>query len=167
MPVASAVSIGSMSAVTGSAVSGSTVAESATAPTSNAARLREFHRAIGLQLPSVPTVPSPDLLALRRTLISEEWAEVQQEFGVLQTRLEAADQLTPSDLTPLAHELADLLYVTYGALDVLGLDADAIFAEVHRANLTKTTGPKRADGKQLKPEGWQPADVRAVIEGQK
>lgn len=136
-------------------------------PVSNAAKLREFHRAIGLQLPSVPSVPSPDLLALRRTLLSEEWAEVQQEFGALQTRLEAADPLTPSDLTPLAHELADLLYVTYGALDALGIDADAVFAEVHRANLTKTTGPKRADGKQLKPEGWQPADVRAVIEAQK
>ncbi|MDB5046910.1 MAG: hypothetical protein JWQ08_2960 [Deinococcus sp.] len=133
---------------------------------SNAAKLREFHRAMGMTVSSVPTVPSAELLALRRTLISEEWAEVQQEFGTLQTRSEATADLTPLDLTSLAHELADLLYVTYGALDALGLDADAIFAEVHRANLTKTTGPKRADGKQLKPEGWQPANVRAVIEGQ-
>ncbi|MFB9993701.1 hypothetical protein ACFFLM_17205 [Deinococcus oregonensis] len=139
------------------------------APLSNAAKLREFHRAIGLKLPSVPTLPSPELLALRRTLIAEEWAEVQQEFESLQIRpdsAEASAALSPLDLAPLAHELADLLYVTYGALDALGLDADAIFAEVHRANLTKTTGPKRADGKQLKPEGWQPADVRAVIAGQ-
>ncbi|UQN05308.1 hypothetical protein [Deinococcus sp. QL22] len=131
-------------------------------PLSNAAKLREFHRAIGLNLPSVPTVPSPELLALRRTLIAEEWAEVQQEFESLKTRLNTAEAL---DLAPLAHELADLLYVTYGALDALGVDADAIFTEVHRANLTKTTGPKRADGKQLKPEGWQPADVRAVLVG--
>lgn len=138
-------------------------------PHSNAAKLREFHRAIGLNLPSQPTVPSPELLALRRTLIAEEWAEVQQEFESLKTRLDAAEAPTPAplDLAPLAHELADLLYVTYGALDALGLDADAIFAEVHQANLTKTTGPKRADGKQLKPEGWQPADVRAVIAGQR
>ena len=39
-----------------------------------------------------------------------------------------------------------------------------MFAEVHRANLTKASGPRRADGKILKPEGWQPADVRSVIE---
>ena len=71
--------------------------------------------------------------------------------------------LTPTDLTPLAHELADLLYVTYGALDLLGIDADAVLAEVHRANLAKASGPRRADGKQLKPVGWQPADVRGVI----
>lgn len=136
-------------------------------PLSNAAKLREFHRTIGLNLPSQPTVPSPELLALRCTLIAEEWAEVQQEFKSLKARLEAAEAPAPAplELAPLAHELADLLYVTYGALDALGLDADAIFAEIHRANLTKTTGPKRADGKQLKPEGWQPADVRAVIAG--
>ena len=72
----------------------------------------------------------------------------------------------PADLAPLAHELVDLLYVTYGALDLLGVDADAAFAEVHRANLSKAGGPRRADGKQLKPEGWRPADVRGVLEAQ-
>jgi predicted HAD superfamily Cof-like phosphohydrolase len=148
----------------------SPAAESAVfVPHSNAAKLREFHRAIGLNLPTQPTVPSAELLSLRRTLIAEEWAEVQQEFEVLHSRLNTAGAPAPAplDLAPLAHELVDLLYVTYGALDALGLDADAIFAEVHRANLTKAAGPKRADGKQLKPEGWQPADVRAVIAGQR
>jgi predicted HAD superfamily Cof-like phosphohydrolase len=41
-----------------------------------------------------------------------------------------------------------------------------VVAEVHRANMHKTDGPRRADGKQLKPEGWRPADVRAVLAGQ-
>ncbi len=59
--------------------------------------------------------------------------------------------------------LADLLYVSYGALDAFGLPADAIFAEVHRANLSKAGGPRRADGKVLKPPGWRPADVASVI----
>ena len=74
------------------------------------------------------------------------------------------DGAVPADLAPLVHELVDLLYVTYGALDMLGVDADAAFAEVQRANLSKASGPKRADGKQLKPEGWQPADLRAVLD---
>lgn len=130
----------------------------------NAERLGEFHRAIGLPGPARPTVPLVALLDLRRTLIGEEAAEVEAEFQALRGRLDAGEPLTPPDLAPLAHELADLLYVTYGALDQLGIDADAVFAEVHRANLGKASGPRRADGKQLKPPGWQPAQVREVIE---
>lgn len=129
----------------------------------NAERLREFHRAIGLTPPTRPAVPTADVLALRRTLISEEYAETEAEFAALAERIGAGEAVPPGDLTPLAHELIDLLYVTYGALDLLGIDADAVLAEVHRANLSKASGPRRADGKQLKPEGWQPADVRGVI----
>ena len=123
--------------------------------TSNAQKVREFHEAIGVRFPEQPTRPDPDLLALRRTLIREEVAEV----------MEAMDGLERGepDLAPLAHELADLLYVTYGAMLALGTDPDAVFAEVHRANMHKTAGPKRADGKQLKPEGWRPADVAGVL----
>ncbi|WP_216328127.1 hypothetical protein [Deinococcus aestuarii] len=135
-------------------------------PPSNAARLREFHRALGLVSPERPSVPSAGLLALRRTLIREEVAEVEEEFGALEARLQEGEAVLPADLAPLAHELADLLYVTYGALDALGIGADAVFAEVHRANLSKAGGPKRADGKQLKPGGWRPADVRGVLERQ-
>ena len=58
----------------------------------------------------------------------------------------------------------DLLYVTYGAILACGIDPDPVFAEVHRANLSKAGGPTREDGKVLKPPGWQPADVRSVIE---
>lgn len=131
----------------------------------NAARVTELHRAFGVPVPERPAVPGPDLLALRRTLIHEETAEVEAEFAALATRLGAGETVAPGDLAPLAHELADLLYVTYGALTTLGIDADAVFAEVHRANLGKLGGPRRADGKWLKPGGWQPADVRGVIEG--
>ena len=130
---------------------------------SNAARIREFHRAIGLNPPAQPTVPDTALLGLRRTLLAEEWPEVSEELGRLEARIAAQEALNPADLAPLAHELTDLLYVTYGALDLLGVDADAIFAEVHRANLSKASGPKRADGKQLKPGGWRPADVLGVM----
>lgn len=133
-------------------------------PISNAAKLREFHRAIGLTPATTPTVPDLALLELRNTLVQEEWAEVQAEFEALRGRLQAGERVPTQDLVPLIHELTDLLYVTYGALDQFGVDADAVFAEIHRANMHKTTGPKRADGKQLKPAGWQPADVRGVIE---
>lgn len=127
---------------------------------SNAQKVLDFHRAVYAEAPAVPTPPSRDLLALRLTLIREEVAEVEDAAQGLDRQLAKGDA---ADLTPLAHELVDLLYVTYGALLALGTDPDAVFAEVHRANLAKTSGPKRLDGKQLKPEGWQPADVRGVL----
>lgn len=130
---------------------------------SNATQVRELHRAVGLTSPERPTVPGLPLLALRRRLVQEEAAEVEEEWAALETRLRAGEAVSPADLAPLAHELADLLYVTYGALAALGIDADAVFAEVHRANMRKAGGPRREDGKLLKPEGWQPADVRGAM----
>lgn len=132
------------------------------APT-NAQKVLAFQRAIGDPVPERPTPPSPELLALRETLLREEWEEVASEFAQLRPRLESG-AATPADLAPLAHELTDLLYVAYGALLALGVDPDAAFAEVHRANVTKAGGPRRPDGKVLKPPGWQAADLRRVIE---
>lgn len=43
------------------------------------------------------------------------------------------------------------------------MDLDPLWQDVHRANMAKTTGPVRADGKRLKPEGWQPPDIAGVL----
>ncbi|MEX2534371.1 MAG: hypothetical protein WD273_02135 [Trueperaceae bacterium] len=128
---------------------------------SNAERVREFHEEMGESLPETPSFPGRELLALRRKLIEEENAEVMEALSRLRG---ASPEELEECLAETAHELADLLYVTYGALLWFGIDADAVFDEVHSANMRKTTGPKRADGKQLKPPGWEPADVAAVIE---
>jgi predicted HAD superfamily Cof-like phosphohydrolase len=121
--------------------------------------LLEFHRALGENPPEKPTLPSPQSLELRRTLIREEFEEVMQEFE------QAQNWQNPLELHALAQELADLLYVTYGSFVALGIDAAAVFAEVHRANMQKTTGPRRADGKILKPEGFVKADVQGILRG--
>lgn len=131
-------------------------------PETNAQKVGAFHAAISSPYPQHPQVPDAQLLSLRLTLLREEMQEVEAEFQQIAAHLNTA---TPADLAPLAHELADLLYVAYGALGAIGADADAVFAEVHRANLSKTSGPRREDGKQLKPEGWQKADVLRVMLG--
>jgi predicted HAD superfamily Cof-like phosphohydrolase len=105
------------------------------------------------------------VLDLRRTLLREEFEETIAALDVVRAHVAAGDDVTLDDLAAVGHELADLLYVTYGTFLALGLPADAVFTEVHRANLAKAAGPRRADGKQLRPEGWQPADVAAVIAG--
>jgi predicted HAD superfamily Cof-like phosphohydrolase len=129
-------------------------------PLTNAQRVAEFHRAIGVQLPTSPTVPGAAELQLRLTLLEEEMAEVRQAAGAL------AETGQVAGVFPLAHELVDLLYVAYGAIEALGLDPDAAFAEIHRVNMHKAAGPRRADGKQLKPEGWQPADLGRLFAAQ-
>ena len=134
---------------------------------SNAKRIREFHAAVGAPLPESLTMRDADHLALRHKLIEEEYEEVTAVYQKIITALQAGETLNPVEaLTPLAHELADLLYVVYGAIESFGIDADAVFREVHRVNLQKAGGPRREDGKILKPPGWQPADVKAVIEKQ-
>ena len=127
----------------------------------NAQRVLAFHRAIGYPVFAAPTPPTAESLHLRLTLLREEMAEIAAAAATLS----ALPAPQPADLAPLAHELVDLLYVSYGALLSLGIDPDAAFAEVHRANMDKAGGPKRADGKQLKPEGWQPADLGRVLLG--
>lgn len=46
----------------------------------------------------------------------------------------------------------------------LGVDLQPFFREVHRTNMHKLKGPKREDGKQLKPEGWKPPRIKAMYE---
>ena len=130
----------------------------------NAERVRQFHRVVGSIDPSVPTPPNEAALSLRRTLIEEEQGEVLEAFSRLQA---ASLEHKESEFHALVHELTDLLYVTYGALVAFGVEPDGVFAEVHRANMQKATGPRREDGKQLKPEGWRPADVSGVLAEQK
>ncbi len=132
----------------------------------NAQKIKEFHDAVGSPVPEKPVLPSLQTLALRHRLIQEEYEEVTEAWEALTAVLQANNPAQPANLTNWIHELADLLYVTYGAILACGVDADAVFAELHRANLSKAGGPRRADGKLLKPPGWQPADVRGVIEQQ-
>lgn len=122
----------------------------------NAQKIRDFHLAINGTAPTEPTLPSTDVLNLRQTLIREEYEEVSEAFAQLLSG-------ETTDFTHLMHECADLLYVVYGTLDACGVDADAVFGEVHRANMMKASGPRRADGKILKPANFQPADVASVI----
>jgi predicted HAD superfamily Cof-like phosphohydrolase len=125
----------------------------------NAEKIIEFQIAMNGEAPDKPTFPDERLLGLRRRLIQEEYVEVDEAFERL------AIEPTKAALAHLMHECADLLYVTYGAMVSLGVDADAVFAEVHRANMQKAGGPRRPDGKVLKPENFVRADVGRIIFG--
>lgn len=113
------------------------------------AMVREFHRRFGLPAPDRVTLdqfPGP----LRVRLIQEE----AEEF---------AAAVEAGDLPGMVDALCDLLYVTYGAAVAMGVDLEPFFEEVHRTNMAKEGGPRRADGKQLKPPGWEPPRIAAML----
>lgn len=125
-------------------------------PKTNGQKLHDFQALFGPVFER-PTVADADILQMRKTLIREEYVEVME---ALERLISHSEQ---DDLAPLAHELSDLLYVVYGTFWACGIDPDPVFAAVHDANMAKLGGPRRADGKLLKPPGWKPADIAAEI----
>lgn len=116
--------------------------------------VREFHEAFGVEIRDAPGIPDNATECLRYDLIDEESAE-------------ALDALCGDDVAAIARELADLVYVTYGAALAYGIDLDRVIAEVHRANMSKLGADGkpvfRSDGKVLKSENFSPADVAGVL----
>jgi len=113
-------------------------------------QVRDFHRACNLRRPEYPDIDWRDLQNFQCDLILEEYEEL---YGAIKAR----------DSAGVIREMCDLLYVVYGAAVAIGVDLEPFFEEVHRANMEKTQGPKRSDGKQLKPLNWRPPDTGQVL----
>src|SRR5262247_2498686 len=113
-----------------------------------------FHRAFDIVIGTLPTVPDAATCALRVSLIQEEFAELREA-------------LSQRDVEVVAKELADLLYVVYGTAVSCGLDMAPVFQEVHRSNMSKVGGHKRADGKWIKPPSYSPACLQPVLAAQR
>lgn len=120
--------------------------------------------AVGQNVPVTPTIPTAEVLKLRIKLIEEETTELLQDlYWLLHWRERHSDTPMPQALklrvlTALADDVADVNYVVNGTGVAIGIDGEATFQIVHEANMQKTTGPRRSDGKQLKPEGWVPPE---------
>lgn len=116
--------------------------------------VREFHVTYGLPVVDSPGHPSEDRIKLRRDLISEEYWEYDRA-------------VEKNDLVNLAQELADILYVVYGAALEYGIDLDAVVTEVHRANMSKLDKDgsviRREDGKVLKGPNYKAPDIEAIL----
>jgi predicted HAD superfamily Cof-like phosphohydrolase len=136
--------------------------------------VRDFHEAMDIPVVETPSVPSDERVRLRASLIAEEFFETMAAmFGEHCPNLaEAQGEVTYAiennrvrvDLVELADGLCDLDYVVAGTRLEFGIPGEEVLAEVHAANMRKTGGPLRADGKRLKPPGWVGPDVAGVIE---
>jgi predicted HAD superfamily Cof-like phosphohydrolase len=109
----------------------------------------------------------PELAKHRRTLLVEEAREAAEALTNLAKALQTGDDPLTS-YKAVAKELADVLYVTYGAADALGIDLPAVFVEVHRSNMSKLDADgralRRADGKVLKGPSYQPPILDGLVE---
>jgi predicted HAD superfamily Cof-like phosphohydrolase len=87
-------------------------------------------------------------------LIIEEFKELMVAFG------------NRNDVE-IADACADLKWVIEGLEHTLQIPQQEVWDEVARSNLSKisSTGKviKREDGKVLKPEGWTPPNIKAII----
>lgn len=63
----------------------------------------------------------------------------------------------------LADGLADLLYVTFGTFNQFKLPAEPVFAEIHRSNMTKSSGAADHNGDKGKTESFSRTDIRSVL----
>lgn len=130
-------------------------------PFSPEAALREWHKAVSttkhLDQPEAESRRLETLLRLR--LIEEEFRETSDEL---------LDFINGSgDRAKLAKELADLVYVAFGAADVFDIPLERVFNAVHASNMTKVGAngkvSRRADGKILKGPGYQEPDVASLL----
>ena len=93
-------------------------------------------------------VPPDDVVLSRVRLIQEEAAEL-------------TTALHEKKILDVADALGDLLYVVYGAALACGIPINAVFAEVHRANMTKPALDKH--GKGGKEAGYRPPRLGPIL----
>lgn len=114
--------------------------------------LREFHRDKAIHgglMPDEPTadVP-PDVRDLRIALLDEEVEELREA-------------MIKGDIVAIADGIADVVFVAVGTAVPYGIDFDAVFAEVHRSNMTKVNDIPKA--KLTKGPGYEPPDIAGVL----
>lgn len=122
--------------------------------TDEQAMVEAFHSKFEIVVQATPIDLTEETKELRVRLIQEEFDELKEAMA-------------SGNLAAVAKELADLLYVTYGTAVSYGIDMDPVFREVHRSNLSKIGGYKRADGKWVKPPTYSPADIESIVEIQR
>lgn len=96
---------------------------------------------------------------LRMKLIEEEFKELMDEL---------LDSLNgKGSRAKVAKEAADLKYVVHGLEELLLIDSEAVFAEVHRSNMSKFDDNgkpiRRADGKIVKGPNYSPANLSTIV----
>lgn len=147
-------------------------------------RISTFHNKMNLLSAKRPVRPTPDRLLLRTRLILEEFIEFLHSAGCKDPELlidklmdqktdpslviEPGDEFTDEvDMPGCAHELTDILVVTMGAGDSMGLKLSPCFDAIMDANMTKLDDNgkpiRRPDGKIEKGPNYVKPNISQII----
>ena len=132
-------------------------------------KVRNFHFTFGVDSFKGTYAELLALMARRHALLQEEFLEGQE---ALMDALASADQMTHKKFVEIVDSyldsLADVLYIAYGTLDLMGVDADDIFEEVHCSNMSKLgeNGPIKdpETGKIKKGPNYSPPDLTIFVD---
>lgn len=115
-----------------------------------------------------------DRIAMYQRLIDEEVHELRGHFfdmiinpvHHMTKSFAASEEINVQTLVELADDCIDILYVTCGLMNTMGMPVQELWNEVQRSNMAKGVDGKvlkRDDGKVLKPKGWKPPDLNRII----
>lgn len=107
----------------------------------------DFHLTFGVTIGDTPEIRGE---ALRARLIREEITEL-------------LDAISVRNLPAAADAIVDSIYVLIGTAVTWGIDLHPLWDAVHAANMKKVGGEIRADGKVLKPRGWEAPNIAAIL----
>ena len=118
--------------------------------------LLEFNNAFQIPKLDNPDLGPSELIELRIKLLTEEVEEY-------------AEAARSGDLVEALDALADIGYILAGTIINHGMQNiyDDAFDEVHSSNMAKLVDGRvirRADGKVLKPDGWQPPNLAQFLQ---
>ena len=102
----------------------------------------------------VPSFLHPDLMHGRVMFLEEELHETCEAYG-------------HADLPEVIDGLIDLIYVATGMLQLMGVDGQKHWDEVHAANMRKVPGVKEGRDMEFdmrKPKGWVGPDHQRILD---
>jgi predicted HAD superfamily Cof-like phosphohydrolase len=138
------------------------------------ASVAEMMRAFGQEARRTPAMIEDSIeRELTAKLVLEEALEFVEALGFTVNLSNGEINLhgeLPTNLVEAVDAIGDILVVTYGAANRLGIRAYPIFQEVQRSNMSKV-GPdgkiirRKGDGKVLKPETYFHPTSKASLDG--
>lgn len=114
----------------------------------------EFHKKFNCYIAKKVGIPPQNIKDVRKNLIQEE---------VFEELFKAIDE---DNIEKVADGIGDGIVVLLGTAIAYGINMAPIIREIHKTNMAKDGGGKRADGKILKPKGWQPPDIFGELKKQ-
>jgi len=109
-------------------------------------KVREFHTTFQVDRFYGTYGELLQLLARRHAMLQEEFLEGQEAlFSALYSATSVSNDLYVDIVREYLDSLADVLYVAYGTLELLSVNANDLLEEIHRSNMSKLH-----EGKALK-----------------